>query len=439
MLLRDSFRKKAISTGGGARESVPAASVDARAEAGRLRALDGLRLLAALMVAVYHFLALDDDAARAWGQSADTLFPQADFLAPYGWLGVEVFYIISGFVICMSCWGRTLGDFFRSRVIRLYPAYWAAVVLTFTVVTLAPVVFDPAPYWDAMVNLTMLQDPLGVDRVDDVYWTLWVELRFYLIFALVVSMGLTYRRVIAFCLAWTVMAPIVRASEFAPLDVIVMPKYAHYFLIGVGLYLVHRFGHQLLTWLTVGANAMLAQHYAVLRMKHQANDVVNETLHPWIVTAVLFGSALLILAIARGHLSWVRWRWVTTAGALTYPFYLLHQRIGFTVIHWLYVDAGMSAYIVLPMTIAAMLVLAWLVHRYVEKPLAGWIKQRLSSGRGLALDPPDLLAAPTPAPVAPAGLPSSGEAGTASFDPSDLPRHRKPQVRRRGEFAITRK
>uniref|UniRef100_A0AAU2VA93 Integral membrane protein n=1 Tax=Streptomyces sp. NBC_00003 TaxID=2903608 RepID=A0AAU2VA93_9ACTN len=35
-----------------------------------------------------------------------------------------IFFLISGFVICMSCWGKPLGDFFVSRVVRLYPAYW---------------------------------------------------------------------------------------------------------------------------------------------------------------------------------------------------------------------------------------------------------------------------------------------------------------------------
>ncbi len=108
-----------------------------------------------------------------------------------------------------------------------------------------------------------------------------------------------------------------------------------------------------------------------------------------VVGLVLFGGIALVFAIAQGRLAWVRWRWVSFAGALTYPFYLLHDHIGFAVIHWMYARAGVSAYVVLPVTLIAMLVLAWLVHLFAEKPLARWLKGRLTVG-SLNLDPRDL-------------------------------------------------
>jgi peptidoglycan/LPS O-acetylase OafA/YrhL len=241
-----------------------------------------------------------------------------------------------------------------------------------------------------MVNLTMLQDPIGVDSVDGVYWTLWAEMRFYLLFALVVWGGLTFRRVVAFSMIWTVVAAIARTADNELLFMVAMPKYAHYFLVGIGLYLIHRFGHQLISWSIVGVNAALAFHYAGLRMDHQAEDVVHQPLTRAVVALVLFGGVALVYAIARGHLGWVRWRWVTYAGALTYPFYLVHDHIGLAAIYWLYQRAGLSAYVVLPVTLAAMLLLAWVVHRFVERPLAGWLKTRLAAG-AVTLSPRDLL------------------------------------------------
>ena len=355
----------------------------------RLRALDGLRLLAAIAVGVYHYLAFHE-ADAAWGQQPATVFPQWSGVAAYGWLGVEIFFVISGFVICMSCWGRTLGDFFRSRVTRLFPAYWAAVALTYVVVSLSPAVMQGVPFSAALVNLTMLQDAVGASRVDGVYWTLWVELRFYLLFALVVWQGLTFRRVLVFSMIWTVVAALARTADSDLLFMVAMPKYAPYFLVGVGLYLIHRFGNHLLAWLLVGVNAILALHYALQRMAHQAEDIVNRPLSSAVVGLVLAGGIALVYVIARGHLSWVSWRWVSYAGALTYPFYLLHDHIGFVVIHWLYQRVHLSAYVVLPVTLASMLVLAWLVHRLVERPLARWLKSRLVAGAS-TLDPRDLM------------------------------------------------
>ncbi|GAA4738662.1 acyltransferase [Modestobacter marinus] len=390
----------------------------------RLRALDGLRLLAALSVAVYHYLAYEG-AAPAWGQAPSSLFPQWSGAAAYGWLGVEVFFVISGFVICMSCWGRSLGDFFRSRVTRLYPAYWAAVVLTTVVVTVTPAIGQDIPFTDVLVNLTMLQDAVGADRVDGVYWTLWVELRFYLLFALLVWGGLTFRRVLAFSLIWTVVAALARTADSELLTLVAMPKYAPYFLVGIGIYLVHRFGDHLLSWLVIGVNAILSYHYAVLRMDHQAEDVVHQPLSRLIVGLVLFGGIALVAAIARGHLGWVRWRWVSYAGALTYPFYLLHDYIGFALINWLYDRVGVSAYAVLPVTVTAMLVLAWLVHRLAEKPLARWLKVRLTSG-AMTLDPRDLLSRRRPVPAA---TPDAATPGAQAAGPG----------RSRDEVTIARK
>ncbi|MFF4602817.1 acyltransferase family protein [Streptomyces sp. NPDC001339] len=98
----------------------------------------------------------------AWSGRTRTIFPSLHRISQYGWIGVEVFFLISGFVICMSSWGRSLGDFVVSRAARLYPAYWAAVLISATVISFWPQVRHITGWNQVATNLTMLQHGMGV-------------------------------------------------------------------------------------------------------------------------------------------------------------------------------------------------------------------------------------------------------------------------------------
>ncbi|RFU23439.1 acyltransferase family protein [Geodermatophilus marinus] len=340
-----------------------------------MRALDGLRLVVALMVALYHYLGRES-ASDFWGVDVHRVFPNADFLAHYGWLGVQIFFVISGFVICMSSWGKSVGQFATSRVVRLYPVYWAAICLTFLVVTFVPTVIEAPTLGAVLANMTMFQEGLGARHVDGVYWTLWVELRFYLLFALVVWTGLSYRKVALFCAAWTIAIPLSDRIGNGLVSYLVQPKYACFFLLGIGFYLLHRFGNQFVTWLLVGANGAFTLFRLETFMPHQ-EDVTGRDVHYWGVLVMVGLMALFFLALVRGRLDWMSWRWLTVAGALSYPFYLIHQNVGYTMIGVLAGRHGVSAYVVLPATVLAMLLLSWLLHRLVERPVSAFLQRQL--------------------------------------------------------------
>ncbi|MET8677755.1 acyltransferase [Streptomyces sp. NPDC004647] len=363
-----------------ARRSPGARSIRSARPSPRLRALDGLRLIAALMVAFYHFGGRDGEIGEAWGSSPNVQFPTASQVFAYGCLGVQIFFVISGFVICMSGWGRPLRAFFASRVARLFPAYWAAIILVTAVFALPWVTYEAVSPSDALVNLTMLQQPLGVDRVLGVCWTLWAELRFYALFALfVVLPGANRQRVVLFCAVWTLAAVVAEAANQPLLDVVLMPEYAPFFIGGIGLYLVHRDRRDVTAWGIVAAGWLIGQHYAVDRLWHPPNpDFFSDRPSLGIVAVVTFGFVA-VGAIALGHLHWARWRWLTVAGALTYPFYLVHEHLGWVTVHVLHRTLGLPSYATLPLGIGAMLVLAWLLYRFVETPLTPRIKRALAS------------------------------------------------------------
>ncbi|MFE3633778.1 acyltransferase family protein [Streptomyces sp. NPDC059168] len=358
--------------------SAPAARTGRR---GRLHALDGLRLVAALMVCLYHYAGRGGTVSESWHQSPSHVFPTLSQVAAYGCLGVQFFFVISGFVICMSSWGRGLGDFFRSRVARLYPAYWVALALVTGAALLLPAVVRAVRPDEFLVNLTMLQQPMGAPRVLGVCWTLWVEVRFYALFALfVVVRGVTYRRVVLFAAVWTLAAVVCRTSGNALTEQIVMPEYAPFFIGGLALYLIHRFGGDLLLWGIVAVSWLLGQSTATSGLWHPGahGDFVRSPLVILLIVTLAFAA---VAAVALGWTRRADWPWLAAAGALTYPFYLVHEHLGWFVIRVLRRGLGLPAYPTLAATVLGMLLLAWLMHRFVEKPFGPRLRKALGKSR----------------------------------------------------------
>ncbi|MFC8275946.1 acyltransferase family protein [Streptomyces sp. NPDC057271] len=357
------------------REATVAPSLDPSPRSGkpgRLYALDGLRLSAAVMVVAFHYMAI----GGAWPTPVDELFPQVFPIASYGYLGVDFFFLISGFVICMSAWGRPLKDFFVSRVVRLYPAYWFAVIATSVAVTVIPGGRDHLPWNDILTNLTMIQDPLGVPPVDAVYWTLFVELRFYLVFALLAWWGLTYRRVLLFCCVWGAATIMVAPAPPGPLRLLVMPEYSWFFIAGMAFYLMYRFRPNLMLFGIVAVCYCASLAPTIDRFKRLTLPGDRPAWPVLVLLAVFFGVMALV---ATGKLSGIQWKWLSIAGALTYPLYLLHEFIGWEFFHYFSRTAPhVSPWVLVTAVFLGMLVLSYLVHRVVEKPLSRYLKRNLA-------------------------------------------------------------
>ncbi|MFD4567058.1 acyltransferase family protein [Streptomyces sp. NPDC058467] len=351
----------------------------------RLAALDGLRFLAALSVVLFHFIGQTPQAMIVvWGRPYQTTFPALHGYFAFGRLGVDLFFLISGFVICMSAWGRTPRDFFISRVTRLYPMYWVAIVVSACVIYLADSPFGHPNPRVLFANFTMLQTPLGVANLDPVYWTLWPELCFYLTFAVVVWKGLTHQRVVIFCGLWTVAAVLAPSAHIPLLTLIVNPTSAPYFIAGMSFYLMYRYRPTPLLWGIVAMSWLLALHFLLAPHGGRNNW---DTWSPWrgwlvLVTTVFF---LLVGAIALGWTRWIRWRGLTVAGAMTFPLYLLHDTLGMTVAHH-YGDRVAPSTLV-GVTVSILILLSYLAHRFVERPIALAMRRSLNPA-AFGLQPP---------------------------------------------------
>jgi peptidoglycan/LPS O-acetylase OafA/YrhL len=354
----------------------------------RVHAIDMLRFFCAFAVVSYHLI-FDDKGT--WGINSGELFTMGvRNVAKYGWVGVECFFVISGFVICMSSWGRSVADFFISRVVRLMPAYLFAVLVTAAVLMLWPLADGRPQPTHVLYHLTFLHPFLGIPDFDTVYWTLFIELKFYLLFTIVVHFGLTYRRVVLFCILWTVASLYAQFAGPWPFFVIVEPRFTNYFVAGITLYLMYRFGPTLLLWCILGTSMILSLFFL--------NGQVTPFNTQWHVMSfpiaglITLGFFLVMIAVALGWLSWLRWRGLTVLGALTYPLYLLHAQISRVII--LHFHRSVQPVLLLCLLMVGVLVLAYLVHRLVERPVASYLRNGLRSSFD-RIRAADLTAPPT--------------------------------------------
>ncbi|MFD0329556.1 acyltransferase family protein [Streptacidiphilus monticola] len=209
--------------------------------------------MAALAVAAFHYLGPNDPAI--WGARPKAFAYPLHHAAMYGWLGVEAFFLISGFVICMSAWGapravRGLADLpaLPGLLVRARPDRAAHRA-------------DPDadqgrrrgdPPRVVLANLSMFPGALHTNLLDGVAWTLDVEARFYVLMAVVLTLGTTYSRILGFCCAWLVAAFVTTQTHATLLDQFVLSGYAGLFVSGIALYLMYRFGPNLLLWVLLG-------------------------------------------------------------------------------------------------------------------------------------------------------------------------------------------
>jgi peptidoglycan/LPS O-acetylase OafA/YrhL len=374
-----------------------AAAGTGSARRSRLSALDGLRFFAAIAVVGYHYTA---HGSSNWGPQSSVVFPTLSQVTAYGALGPKLFFVISGFVILMTAWGRDIPGYVASRISRLFPAYWAAVAsTTFLLFVLWPEKRGITPL-DALVNLTMVQKAFSVPHVDGVYWTLWVELRFYLLIGLFALVGITRQRVLAFAVLWPVLAKLAMRSDATLLHTMLITEYAPLFAGGMLLFLIYKEGHSFLPWLLVGMNAILAVQSLLAVQVSSLTEDTGVAVSALLVAVLLVGCFAAVAVVTMTPVARLDWKWLTTLGALTYPLYLVHEYWGWWVINRLHEAVG--PYVALLAAVAFSMALACAILYGVERRFAGRLRRAVLASivpapREDVATPPHPPAAHTPA------------------------------------------
>jgi len=316
----------------------------------RLSTLDALRGIAALSVCWFHF------TQGIPGFLPDGLLQSS---GTYGWLGVEVFFVISGFIIpyALLRGGYRLanfGTFILKRVLRLDPPYLAAILLVIALgyASSATPGFQGPPFhcsWvQVLLHLGYLNVFFGYPWLNPVFWTLAIELQYYLLVGLLFPL-IAHRAVS------------IRAGTFLFLAALAL-------LVPAEQFLFH--------WLFLFMLGMVAFQFqaGLLARGPFLAGIALLGVGAWYVSDSLvaltgIGTALLIAlfhSAPRQPLVFL--------GQISYSLYLLHVPIGGRVVNlslrWVHTLPGKVG--VLALALAASIVAAWVLYRCVEHPAQQW-------------------------------------------------------------------
>lgn len=331
----------------------------------RILYLDGLRCVAILMVLGCHYL-------TRW----TAFYPYGDTfaaIAKYGYFGVQLFFVISGFVITLTLYRcASFYEFAVRRFARLWPTLALCTTLTFVMLTLIPTkvfVISPHDFIPALLfispeTLNHLTHSDQYHWMDGVCWSLVVEVRFYLLIGMLYFLQpQSFGRNLFYACAAILGADAIAIfcgfdSIAAHLEGTLIAKFLPWFLIGIAL-CFRTTGKPWRYLLALAAGGLIIQIITSDQRMPLAIVSLSIPAIMWFGTTEIGGQVLSN-------------RFLTSIGAASYSLYLLHNNIGVTAIHWLGARFGAHGpfSVALAIGIAALMILvARAIFTHWETPL----------------------------------------------------------------------
>lgn len=300
----------------------------------------------------------------------------------YGPLGVSVFFLISGFVIPFSLARNSPLRFLASRAFRIYPTYFAGTALLLLSTWLS------SRYWGKefsvdpfrlLTNLGLVYGNLGQTSIDLVNWSLSIEIKFYIIAALL------YKQIREGSLSFLAMYAVLILAfcEWHPAskDVIAFDSFSIYLgsiktelicviymMIGTGFY--HHFvGNARTSNLIVFAISMFLL-FALAISHSEWTSIYSTVTQNYLYGLIIFSTAYCFRSKFRPFLP------LDFLAKVSYPLYIVHSITGYAIIRAL-MSIGLEYYVALPVAFGLVIGMAYLLHVTVEsKTMHLWKRKK---------------------------------------------------------------
>ncbi|MCC9643844.1 acyltransferase [Rhodopirellula sp. JC740] len=344
----------------------------------RIVELDALRAMAAINLVLFHFTHV---YAVKFGYTS----PLGGEW-PYGAYGVELFFILSGFVNSMSLLRRGKPtDFVAARLIRIVPLFLMVIGANLWITTLAPLNGQPVSTAQFLANLTLMPRVFGYECIDPVMWTLQVEMMFYFVLVTLFCKGFLKRYFVGWVsllAASLVLCPTLDAAKasygdttifaaFTAVRHLLVLDFAPLFAIGFLLYMIK-----------TGVGPKWKNLLGIVIAAGVFHSIDHGKHNP-AATVLIIG---LVTMAAYGKIPVLRLKPFVTVSAISYALYLCHNNLGCALIH-AFDHAGVPPLASLAIAIVFSFALALVITNRVEQPITKALRRLYAKATERARQP----------------------------------------------------
>lgn len=323
-------------------------------QSSKIGSINVLRFIAAFAVLIYHYTFTFYHTDVPYVD-----IPILRHLFQYGYLGVDLFFIISGFVISLSAEGRSAYAFVKSRIGRLYPVFWVSAIITSLFLIFGGhLIYSDMSWSRFLANMTMMPELFNADKLDGTYWTLFIEMIFYIIIFFILLFK-KFKDIEPFAIILSVL------FLLTPVDIHSHMIWIPNFIAGIIFYKIYKQG--LNNWRIFALiNTFLASLiYAFQRIPFLSQGY-NTDFNALSIGLYIILFYIIFLLISLNKIKITNNKYINTIGLLTFPIYLLHHQIA--RILFTYADIkNIPLYISFPFMIIFIIILSYYVHKIFER------------------------------------------------------------------------
>ncbi len=297
----------------------------------------------------------------------------------YGYLGVQLFFMISGFVIFMTVDKKNSPiSFFVARAIRLYPAY----ILSMLTTCIALYFISDGPVFtlrDIAANFTMFADTLGFRPINSAYWSLGVEIIFYFIIFSSLFFYKETRKIMNIMLIWLLIAIFNIFKPVGILEQALILKYCPFFVCGASFYLYMK--HNSSLYIIYAFIALpISIYYGLVHSSKLATLFTYFQFSNYTVSLIIvcFFSLFWFISCNPKKGSTLNSKVINCMAGSSYIIYLIHETAGKLLIKK-NIEQGLF---IVALSIISVLILSTLIYIYIEVPIQSKIKSSILQQKG---------------------------------------------------------